>query len=256
MDTGATEPSAAEKAWRTENQRDGTTMAFIPGGPFMAGEERFPVDLGPCYFALTRVTNLQFARFLSERKPDSAQESAWIVIGTSSPIRKEDGEYVVDPENGDLPAAQVRWEGAAAYCEWAGLRLPTELEWEKGGRGVDGRQYPWGDTWEDGRPPPVDGERHAEEITPVRAHPQARSPYGLYEMIGGLYEWTGDWYDESAYERYKQGDLKPPATGENRVLRGGPWLFGTPVYRRTEFRRETVWRGGSKLFGFRCAKDL
>ena len=72
-------------------------------------------------------------------------------------------------------------------------------------------------------------------------------------MIGNVYEWCADWYEEDAYGRYARGDLGP-AHGEHRALRGGPWRFGTPAHLRTECRKSTVWRAGTLLCGFRCAK--
>jgi formylglycine-generating enzyme required for sulfatase activity len=93
-------------------------------------------------------------------------------------------------------------------------------------------------------------------MTSVWAYPSARSPYGLYQMIGNVYEWCTEWYEEGAYERYARGDLKLPRRGEHRVLRGGSWRFGTPVYLRTEYRKSSAWRGGTLLCGFRCARSL
>ena len=116
--------------------------------------------------------------------------------------------------------------------------------------------YPWGDEWEAGRLHPSPEEQKQEEITRVWAYLTARSPYGLYQMIGNVYEWGADWYDESAYERYARGDLLSPQHGEHKVLRGGPWRFGVPAYLRTEYRKSTVWRGGTPLCGFRCARSL
>ncbi len=247
----------AEQAWRFQNSKDDTLLAFVPEGDFLAGKKACRVHLYPYYLALTCVTNAQYARFLTKRRPDSSKLASWIKLqGQDAAIRKENGIYKADPEKAELPVVWVTWDGAVAYCKWASLRLPTELEWEKGARGVDGRLYPWGDEWEVGRPPPPRGERKQEEITSVRAYPTARSPYGLYQMIGNVYEWCADSYEKDAYQRYSQGNLRPPQHGEHKVLRGGPWRFGTPVHLRTEYRKSTVWRAGTPLCGFRCAKSL
>lgn len=245
----------AEEAWQLCNRRDDTTLTLVPDGNFLAGSEKFSVRLPSYYLALTPVTNAQYARFLTERKPNSSVLATWIHLDPSTPIRKEQGKYVTDANKTDQPVVWVQREGATAYCKWAGLRLPTELEWEKGARGVDGRQYPWGDDWEPGRPHLPEEEERPEELTSVWAFPTARSPYGLYDMIGNAYEWCAEWYEESAYERYAQGDLRPPPRGEHGVLRGGPWRFGTPAYTRTEYRKSSAWRRGTILSGFRCAKS-
>ncbi len=248
--------SPAKEAWRFRNSRDGTVLAFVPEGDFLAGKDGFRVHLHPYYLALACVTNAQYARFLTERSPDSTHLASWINLRQSAAIHEKDHTYEVDPEKADLPVVWVTWEGAAAYCKWAHLRLPGELEWEKGARGIDGRLYPWGDEWEAGRSLPKMGERKPEEIASVWAYTTARSPYGLYQMIGNVYEWNTDWYEENAYQRYAQGDLRPQWQGEHKVLRGGPWRFGTPAHLRTEYRKSTVWRAGTPLCGFRCAKSF
>ena len=246
----------AEEVWRFRNKRDGTVLAFVPEGDFLAGKELFRVRLPAYYLALACVTNAQYSRFLNDRRPRSTKLRAWIRLEPSHPIRKEGDTYTVEPDEADLPVVSVEWEGAAAYCKWAGLRLPTELEWEKGARGIDGRQYPWGDEWERGRPHFSGAEPQPEGISGAYAYPSARSPYGLHQMIGNIYEWCADWYDQDAYQRYARGDLRPPAGGECRALRGGPWRFATPVYLRTEYRRTNVWRLGTVHCGFRCVRSL
>ena len=248
--------SPSKEAWRFQNSRDGTVLAFVPEGDFLAGKDSFRVHLHQYYLALACVTNAQYAQFLTKRSPNSTNLVSWINLRQSAAIHKKDHTYEVDPEKADLPVVWVTWEGAAAYCKWAHLRLPCELEWEKGARGVDGRLYPWGDEWEAGRSLPTMGERKPEEIAGVWAYPTARSPYGIYQMIGNIYEWSADWYEKDAYQRYAQGDIRPPWHGEHRVLRGGPWRFGAPAHLRTEFRKSTVWRAGTPLCGFRCAKSL
>lgn len=244
------------ESWQFQNKKDGTTLSFVPEGDFLAGKENFSVHLPPYYLAVTCVTNAQYAQFLTERQPDGKKLASWINLShKSAAITKERDNYKADSAKTDLPVIWVTWEGSMAYCKWAGLRLPSELEWEKGARGIDGRIYPWGDEWEAGRPLPETTERKPEEITSVCAYPTACSPYGLYQMIGNVYEWCADSYEQGAYQRYSQGDLRPPPYGEHKVLRGGPWRFGAPAYLRTEYRKGTVWRTGTLRCGFRCAKS-
>ncbi len=247
----------SEQVWKFQNNKDGTTLAFIPEGDFLAGKESFPIHLPPYYLAFACVTNTQYARFLTEIKPNSTKLVSWINLKRpNAEIHQVNDIYEADTAKAEFPVIWVTWEGAVAYCKWAHMRLPTELEWEKGARGVDGNLYPWGDEWEAGRPQPPEGERKPEEIMSAWAYPTARSPYGLYQMIGNVYEWCAESYEQGAYQRYAQGNLRPPPHREHKVLRGGPWCFGAPAHLRTEYRKSTVWRAGTALCGFRCAKSL
>ncbi len=248
-------PSVAEKAWQAENEKDGTVLALVPAGEFQVSDKNFKVSLPPYYMAQTAVTNAQFARFLTGSKPSADQLKSWVNASEDSPIKQDGSGYAANAIRADHPVHSVLCEGAQAYCKWAGLRLPTELEWEKAARGVDGRVYPWGHEWGGGRPHPGE-EKTAGELSNVTAYPTDRSPYGLYQMIGGPYEWSADWYEEGAYGRYARGDLKPPAQSQNHVLRGGTWTFGAIATLRTPFRQNTVWRAGTLLCGLRCARSL
>lgn len=151
---------------------------------------------------------------------------------------------------------QVFWCGAEAYCQWAGLRLPSELEWEQSARGTDGREYPWGNDWEDGRRCRQSGNRGQKETCGVWGYPEGCSPWGLYQMAGNVWEWGADWYDDGAYTRYKAGDLKPPASGSARVVRGGSWLDVRAGYFRCAYRYHLDPSYRYDLIGFRCARTF
>lgn len=257
-----------------ENERDGMVLVPVPGGEFLAGcdgidygYDPFPVVLPGYYLGRYAVTNRQYARFLTERRPSNTALGKWIRLDRECYVRADGERYEAYGGRDEHPVVQVTWYGAEAYCEWAGLRLPTELEWEKGARGTDGREYPWGKDWEDGRrcrwneflfhrqcTPCTPSELRGIETTcRVWSHATGCSPWGLYQMSGNVEEWCADWYDLAAYRRYKRGDITPPTSGECRVLRGGSWIYMD----EEKFRCASRSLGGPEavcdFVGFRCA---
>jgi formylglycine-generating enzyme len=226
-----------------ENPTDGSLLCLVPAGKFMAGGSgsdegggKFDVNLPGYYLGMTSVTNAQYMRFMratGHRKPDNSF-------------------YEKKP---DHPVVCVSWEDATAYCRWAGLRLPSELEREKAARGTDGREYPWGNEWEEKKCRNYKN-KGSETTASVWRYVSASGPWGHYQMSGNVWEWCADFYDKESYSRYKQGDLTPPSSGASRVLRGGSWYDALLDIFRCAFRAFSTPDNRDGYNGFRVARTL
>jgi formylglycine-generating enzyme required for sulfatase activity len=153
----------------------------------------------------------------------------------------------------DHPIVNVSWVDAKAYCDWARVSLPTEAQWEKAARGVDGRKYPWGNEWDPGKCVNSVGGNRPGSTTSVGSILSGASPYGVLDMAGNAWEWCADWYDPNYYKMAPERNPTGPPSGQFRALRGGSWGNSYAGYFRAADRFGCDPAGRNHGLGFRGA---
>jgi formylglycine-generating enzyme required for sulfatase activity len=258
--------------------------ASIPEGEFYYGQHEDVETTRAYEIMVNDVTAAQYASFLNEalaagsvimdgdlvlgyypgdefhgvKHEERIDTGDWLLIPLSDPSQRVDFDgrtFSVQAGYENHPMTMVSWFGAWSYCGFYGYRLPSEIEWEKAGRGADARPFPWGEeiarnkaNFYASRDPFEEMSSYGSRTSPVGFYNgstygdyttlDSASPYGLYDMAGNVWQWTGDVYEGMHY-RFLRGGSKDTYEMDLRL-----WVRNnaTPTYY-------------SPGVGFRCARD-
>jgi formylglycine-generating enzyme required for sulfatase activity len=239
-----TAPALAAGVTRV-HEKTGVVLVYVPAGEFSMGaadedslaeddeKPRHMVSLDSFWIAQTELTNDQFSRFVevggySQAEYWTSEGWQWRQSnGIQQPLHWGDQEW-----NGpQQPVVGVSWHEAVAYASWAGLRLPTEAEWEyaaHGGPSSGGYRYAGSDdpdevAWYD-----VNSSQRTHSVGQKKPN-----ELGLHDLSGNVWEWCQDWYNASYFATSVRSNPRGPDSGDSRVLRGGSWWYGQVLIRCT-----------------------
>lgn len=186
------------------------SMVDIPEGDYKSGPSKKTVKVNKFSIDINEVTNAEYKE---------------VVKDFAIPAGKE-----------KHPIAEISYFDAEAYCKAVGKRLPTLNEWEKAARGTDGRDYPWGNKFDPANANTLDSEKNGS--TPVGSFAKGKSPYGIMDMAGNLWEWVDAW--ESSDKKY-------------RLSMGGSY-FDDSDMAKVYSELKAIPDDQHEYVGFRCAK--
>ena len=259
-------------------------MILIKGGTFTMGTNdgmayeapAHSVSVDSFWIDETETTVTEFTKFVAETGYITEAErfgNSGVFDIAAKNWKMRDGANWKHPEGADSgtqpdePVRQVSWNDANAYARWAGMRLPTEAEWEFAARGgLKNKKYAWGDElrpngkpvanwWQGEFPANNTDEDGFRGVAPVMSF--AANGYGLYDVAGNVWEWTADWFDADYYKMSLKSNPPGAANGTERTMRGGSFLcaenFCTNY--RVAGRSHSSPETGLNNVGFRCVRN-
>jgi serine/threonine-protein kinase len=256
--TRGTEHAARVNLYREEEI--GAGFVYVPAGKFAAGGDREAHMALPRHAATAddffigrfEVTGPEYLEFLNDRGAQTAEE-AWRRTPRESAHggqywSREGDRIAIPPGWETFPAMGLSWQDADEYAAWrtkrsagrALYRLPRGPEWEKAGRGVDGRLFPWGNHFDWSFVKGGRSRAGKPNLEPGGAFPGDESPYGVRDLCGSVREWCQDWYEERSNQR---------------LARGGTWAGMEDVYFRLATRGYYLPSAAGSHLGFRLVKE-
>jgi len=248
------------------------------------------INLNQFHIDIYSVTNSEFEKFITETKYiTEAEQYGWSFVFykllskvtlakieykvTSTPWwcvvknaywRRPEGPRSNIKNRGDHPVVHISWNDAVNYCTWANKRLPTEAEWEYAAQGgVENSIYPWGNElipnnehqcniWQGEFPKENSLEDGYLSTAPVNSYKS--NGYGLYNIVGNVWEWTQDWFSTSYPKIRDTNNPLGPGTGESKVIKGGSFLCHKSYCNRYRIaaRSSNTTNSSTSNLGFRC----
>ena len=219
---------------------DGSVLVYVPAGSFTMGyggdAPVHNVSLDGYWIQQTEVTNRMYEQCVKAGV-------------CSSPNQELGGPVFTNPSYASNPVVGVTWDQAQAYCSWTQGSLPTEAQWEKAARGSNGNTYPWGEA-----APSCDLLNFANcygRTTNVDAYNSGKSPFGIFDMAGNVFEWVFDWYDAAYYGQSPADNPTGPASGQYRGVRGSSFET-VDTQAVSAIRRFNEPGDSGRDIGFRC----
>jgi formylglycine-generating enzyme required for sulfatase activity len=227
-------------------------MVLIPGAeiklrltnpeqliPYPDYNEDAPLTVSPFLMDVYPVTNKQYHDFI--------EQTGYTPLDTCN-FLKHWSAGIFKPGEANLPVVYINLEDAKAYARWAGKRLPSEAEWQLTAQGTDGRKWPWGNQMEEGR-----CNQSGGHPTSVDAFPRGSSPFGVRDLIGNVWQLTGDVYENGSYTYMiiRGGSFFDPASSWWYV-KGGP----QPLDQTQMLILMSPGFDRCSSVGFRCARDI
>jgi serine/threonine-protein kinase len=203
------------------NPKDGLKYVWIPPGTFMMGCS--PGDF-QCVDAEKPAHQVTITKGFWIGQTEVTVSAYKRFAGGTGKAMPDDPNFNPDWRNEQMPMVNVSWDDAQAYCTWIGGRLPTEAEWEFAAR-ARSKESRYGS---------LDEVAWYDSDSGSQTHPVGQkraNGFGLYDVLGNIWEWVKDWYDEKYYQSSPSKDPAGPASGQDRVMRGGSWASPTSVVR-------------------------
>jgi formylglycine-generating enzyme required for sulfatase activity len=278
IDQTLEQPTPNSKGSTKVNPKDGLKYVWIPPGTFVMGNSPGDTECGDIEKQIDTAHQVTITKgfWLGQTEVTvGAYKRFAAATGRQMPPEPNYSGRLLNAGWGNeaMPIVNVTWDDAQAYCVWAGGRLPTEAEWEYAARaGSTAARYgPLGEiAWfadNSGRQR-LDGKRIWEEDNAnfskrlnengngMHEVGQKRAnAFGLYDMLGNVFEWVNDRFDPNYYQNSPSQDPAGPASGGDRIVRGGSWDSTMYLVRASlRFNLVPAWR--DCVFGFRCGGEV